>query len=313
MTCRLRILVPLLLGLAVPPVWAQQALIGTYQGAGCVGREKLAAHERWLGRPVDVVLDGPSQESWKLLTGTMQWLSRCWAGSGKRMVLSLPMLPKDGVSTLAEGAAGKYDDSIREVARALIEHGHADTIVRIGFEFNGYWFHWNSLKEPEAWKAYWRRIVKVMRAVPGAKFEFDWSPIIGPGQPSPEPAYPGDDVVDYIGADVYNGNWNPDMTPAQRWGHLREAPFGLKWHLRFAAARGKRISFPEWGTGTRPDGHGGGDDPVFMREMVDWIRSQPVAYHIYWDYPADDYNGRLSDGSQPKAEAVFLDAFGRRR
>lgn len=313
MTRMRRALSSLVLALMVPAAWAQQALIGTYQGAGCTGRDKLAAHERWLGRPVDVFLDGPSQESWKLLTGTMRWLSKCWVGTGKRMVLSLPMLPHDGTSTLADGAAGKYDDSIREVAEALIEHGRADAIVRIGFEFNAPWFHWNALKEPDAWKAYWRRIVKVMRGVPGAKFQFDWSPIIGPGQASPEAAYPGDDVVDYIGADVYNGNWNPELTPAQRWQNMVDAPVGLKWHERFAAAHRKPMTFPEWGTGTRPDGHGGGDDPLFVEKMAAWIRAHQVAYHIYWDYPADDYNGRLSDGSKPAAEAAFLRHFGHKR
>lgn len=103
---------------------------------------------------------------------------------------------------------------------------------------------------------------------------------------------------------------DPKPTPEQVWNWLLNQPYGLKWQRDFALAHGKSISFPEWGTGTRPDGHGGGDDPYFLSHMADWIAANPVAYHIYWDYPAPDYNGRLSDGSQPAAGAVFLQKFG---
>ncbi|MCR5868797.1 glycoside hydrolase family 26 protein [Aquincola sp. J276] len=285
------------------------ALIGTYQGSGCTGRDRLVQHESWLGRPVDLVLDGPAQDSWKSLVATTGWLARCWAPTGRQLVISLPMLPADG-STLSGGAQGDYDDHFRQVAQILRDQGQSGAIIRIGFEFNARWFRWNSLKEPQVWVAYWRRIVATMREVPDTRFRFDWSPIVGAGAASPEPAYPGDDVVDLIGADVYNGNWNPELTPQQRWELLRDAPFGLKWHERFAAAHGKPMSFPEWGTGTRPDGHGGGDDPLFMSRMVEWIAAHPVAYHIYWDYRARDYDGKLSDGRQPQSEAVFLKAYG---
>lgn len=291
--------------------WAAEApLLGTYQGAGCTGRDRVPGHEAWLGRKVDVVLDGPTQDSWATVISTTKWIARCWRGTGKTLIFSLPMLPKDGRSTLVAGAQGAYNEQVRQVAMALVENGQADAVIRIGWEFNASWFRWNSLKEPEAWKAYWRQMVETMRSVPGAQFQFDWCVIVHAGAPSPEPAYPGDDVVDIIGADVYNGNWNPALSAEQRWRLLLNAPYGLEWHRRFAAARGKAMSFPEWGTGTRPDGHGGGDDPVFMNNMVQWIQSNPVRYHIYWDYKAPDYDGRLSGGQRPLAEAVYLKAFG---
>jgi hypothetical protein len=70
------------------------------------------------------------------------------------------------------------------------------------------------------------------------------------------------------------------------------------------------MSFPEWGTGTRPDGHGGGDDPYFIQQMASWIASANVLYHDYWDYPASDYNAKLSDNHQPNAGAMFRQLFG---
>ena len=306
---RLFLLLASLLLLLARAAWAAPEL-GTYQGAGCVGRDRIAAHEKWLGRKVDRVLDGPALDSWSAVVGTTRWITECWRNAGKALTFNVPMMVRDGSTSLADGARGVNDAHFTEIARILVGNGFGSAVIRISPEFNASWFQWTSLKDPTSWKLYWRRIVVAMRAVPGASFRFDWNPILGSGMQSPEPAYPGDDVVDLIGGDVYNGNWNPEATPEQRWSGLRYAPFGLEWHRRFAAAHGKPMSYPEWGTGTRPDGHGGGDDPVFMRGMANWITTNPVAYHIYWDYTAPDYDGRLSDGRQPLAAAVFLSVFG---
>jgi len=43
--------------------------------------------------------------------------------------------------------------------------------------------------------------------------------------------------------------------------------------------------------------------------MAQWIATGDVAYHSYWDYPAPDFNARLSDGHQPRAGAAFLERF----
>jgi len=293
---------------------AADAAVGAYKGAGCTGRDRVTAFESWLGRPAEVVLDGAAQDNWGTMVSSTKWSAQCWRNSGKLLVFSLPMLPKDGGrSTLDAGARGAYNDYIRQMAQALVDQGHGNAVVRIGWEFNASWFSWNSLKNPEAWKAYWRQIVTTMRAVPGAQFQFDWCFIVHSSAPSPEPAYPGDEYVDIIGADVYNGNWNPQLTAEQRWRMVLKGTYGLEWHRKFAAAHGKQMSYPEWGTGTRPDGKGGGDDAVFMRNMAQWISSNPVKYHVYWDYKSPDYDGRLSNGSQPQSEAEFLKAFGGRR
>lgn len=294
---------------AAPPV----AALGAYIGPGCNGGKRLAAYEAWLGRPVDQVLDALSTHSWKEMEGSALWAAGCWSRSERTLVLSVPMLPNDRQSTFEAGARGDYDDTFRAIARVMVKRGYATSVIRIGWEFNAGWFPWSALKQPAAYVAHWRRIVEVMRSVPGADFRFDWCPVVVAGVASPEAAYPGDDVVDIVGADVYNQNWDPQVVTAeQRWQRLLDAPFGLKWHRRFAAAHGKPMSYPEWGTGTRPDGHGGGDDAYFVRQMAAWIAANPVVYHNYWDYPAKDYNGHLSDHSKPAAEAAFLTAFGAR-
>lgn len=287
------------------------APFGVYLGAGCDGRNRLAQFKQWAGREPDFVIEFLAQNSWDAMASAAGWAAKCWQQAGQRVVFSMPMLPKDGVSSFDAGIRGDYDEKIANVVRQLIRQGYGGATIRLGWEFNANWYAWSSTKHPQLFVSYWRRMVQVIRSVPGAQFRFDWNPIVGPGVNSPEPAYPGDDVVDVIGADVYNNNYFPPGTTAeQRWAALRDSPYGLRWHRDFARKRGKPMSFPEWGTGTRPDGHGGGDDPVFMRGMTEWIGTHPLEYHAYWDYPAPDYNARLSDGSKPQAAEIFLRAFG---
>ncbi len=297
------------LGVASGAGAASSAPLGVYLGPGCSGAARVSEFQTWLGRRLERASDFFSDHSWFELTKAAQRSARCWAPTGLAMSFGLPMLPKDSGATLALGARGDYDAHFAKVAEALIANGQADAVIRIGWEFNHGWFTWRAAADPAAWVIYWRRIVTAMRAVPGARFRFDWCPGWSKGQIAPPEVYPGDEYVDIIGMDVYNSSWHP-VTPEQRWQSKLNAPFGLKWQKEFALAHGKPMSYPEWGTGTRPDGHGAGDDAHFIRQMAAWIDAAPVAYHNYWDFRAPDYDARLSDGSKPQAAAAFLDSLG---
>ena len=120
-----------------------------------------------------------------------------------------------------------------------------------------------------------------------------------------------DDVVDVIGMDVYAEEWNDvNADPVQRFRSYVEQPFGLKWHRDFARERGKPISYPEWGVGDKPGGHGVGDDPVFIAGMADWFEEAKPLYQSYWDVRASDYNARMSDFQFPAAAEMFQRRFG---
>jgi len=291
--------------------WPSMAApLGVYQGNGCTGVKQLDKFVEWFGQKPDIALDFFAPDSWESMTNDAVWAMECWKKAAIPIVFSLPMLPK-GAYTLTEGSVGSYDEAFVRLAKAMVEHGYGSAIVRIGWEFNGGWFVWAAKRDPVSWKAYWRRVVTAMRSVPGAKFRFDWCSTEGENQIRPDSVYPGDDVVDIIGMDVYNQTWDKNVsTPQQRWSELLDQPYGLKWQRDFARAHNKPMSFPEWGTGTRPDGHGGGDDPNFVEEMAKWIADNNVAYQSYWDYPASDYNARLSDGHQPLAGSAYQKAFG---
>lgn len=294
----------ILLGLSVAAaVGAAPAKLGVYQGAGCTGVQRMPQFANWLGRTPDVVLEFIS---WEVLAKGGTWAVNCWKKAGyESVVFSMPMLPGGKRATLADGAAGRFDDLFRRYGAELVQHGYADSVIRIGWEFNFNWYPWAASRDPQSWVAYWRRIVSVLRSVPGQNFKFDWCPAAG-GSFKVESVYPGDDVVDIVGMDFYNVPVDRQaLTPEQRWESRMNMKYGLQWHRDFAAQHGKRLSYPEWGTGKRKDGTGGGDDPYFIERMAQWIAGNDVAYHDYWDYTAKDFNAKLSDNHQPNAAAAF--------
>lgn len=304
------------LALLGPPALAQQlAPMGAYRGAGDTGVKGLLATEAWLGRPLPRALDflyftrwgdGSTAQTPVSLGG---WAIGQWGKQSRKMTFGVPMTIQG--TPLAEVASGAHDDAYLYLAKTLVAKGMADAILRIGWEFNGGWYAWAAAPKPADWIAAFQRIVTVMRTAPGQAFRIDWNPAAGYlGLPA-EKVWPGDAYVDIVGLDVYCQWWDArdQNDPARRWNTLLTQDHGLQWHRAFAAAHGKPMSFPEWGVGTRPDGHGCGDDPYFVQQMLAWISANNVAYHNLWDYPASDYSARLSDNSKPLAGAALLQGY----
>ncbi len=102
---------------------------------------------------------------------------------------------------------------------------------------------------------------------------YDWCPGWGPQDSPADLAYPGDDVVDYIGLDVYD--FKHEGSVEERWNTFYlKAPFGLEWHRDFAARHGKPMSYPEWGVGNF------GDNPYFIQQMHDWFVREPAEHRL---------------------------------
>lgn len=281
---------------------------GVYAGAGCTGSAEVPTFEQLIGRPVDIVLEFLAYDTWDSMISACGWATGCWKAVGrKNLVVSIAMLVKAGAPTLAQGAAGQFDGHYKDLARKLIENDYGNSVVRIGWEFNGGWYPWTARGHTEDFKGCWRRIALAMRSIPGAHFRFDWcaTTIEGPTAD----AYPGDDVVDIVGLDVYDQSFPQIDDPARRWQFLLTRENGLNWHRDFAQAHGKPRSFPEWGVGNRPDGHGGGDDPLYIRNMLAWFKQGgPVDYACYWNYRAPDFDAKLTDGRMPRSADALRDA-----
>lgn len=285
------------------PLW------GSYGGPACHAQERLQRFDGLIGSPQTVVVDFLAADSWLAMVSTAKLVTRCHpAGQGRRLVVSVPLLPRTDADKLDQVAQGGHDADFAAIARVLVDSGHRDAIVRLGWEFNGGWFPWRAKGREDLWKAAWRRAVGAMRSAQGQAFLFDWTYTLSDHDATPfERAYPGDDVVDVIGADFYHQTWFQDSPSEQlRWQRYLQSPRGLNWLSQFASARGKWISLPEWATGYRPDGHGGGDSPAFVASTLRWIDQNRVLYHAYWNYPAKDYRAELSADDLQGARAAYV-------
>lgn len=300
-----------LVGLLLGNAGAQtgpKALWGSYGGPPCYGDARIQWMEALVGQRQSVVLDFLASDGWQEMVGTAHLLVKCHpAANGRRLVVSLPMVPRNDPAALDQVARGAHRHVFEKIARALVAGGHGHAIVRLGWEFNGNWYAWASRGREDAWKEAWRSIVTAMRSVEGQAFLFDWTYAMSDNDPYPvEKAYPGDDVVDVIGADLYNQTWRTDKpSPEQRWLRFVQAPRGLDWLGLFAGQRGKWMSLPEWGTGYRADGHGAGDSPEFVRNALRWVARNRVLYQAYWNYPAKDFRAELRADDLAQSRAAY--------
>jgi len=290
---------------------AQATEFGAYVGAGCDGAKRIEEFERFADRKLERTVDALNQTNWAELESSIDWVIGCWDRLPIKLTLSVPMLTRDGSATLAEGAGGKYDATFKRIAETLVSHGRADATIRIGWEFNGHWQPWSASTDPQSFVTYFRRIVGLMRAVENQRFSFEWCPNHGRHEMAPTEAYPGDDVVDVIGMDVYDEYWNPlESNASVRWTSYLYQPYGLIWHRDFAIQHRKHLAYSEWGTGTNAHGSGGGDNPVFIRGMASWFAETKPLYQSYWDNPSPEFNTMLSNRQFPRSAAEYVKQFG---
>ncbi|MET8628419.1 glycosyl hydrolase [Kitasatospora sp. NPDC004669] len=226
------------------------------------------------------------------------WSQWRLADPSRMLVLGVPMLVPgeanvpDGevAGLLAQGSHGDFDSHFLRLARRLVALGGSDTVITLGWEMNGVTYTHRCKPDPAAWKAYWRRIVGVMRSVPGQRFRFDFAPSRGLDAIPWTKCYPGDDVVDIIGMDSY------DQPAGSTFDDYVREPYGLQDQVEFAARRGKPVSYPEWGLFRN------GDNPEFVRRMVDWMRTHDTAYQTVTDYCP---HGFFQCRSNPRSTAAF--------
>lgn len=320
------------------------ARLGTFQGA--TGTDGIDAFGRWLGRDLDTALTFLDYDTWEDIEGP-SWFVEPWrqwmaAADGRTLVVSVAMLPgpwaDDDVvaGELRAGAAGEYDQHFRTLARRLVANGMGGAILRIGWEANGGWYRWRASPDADAWVQYFRRIVDAMRTIEGSAFTIDWTVSVPVEVRSAVPFYPGDDVVDIVGVDVYDKSWQDDTYPYPPGANEHERRLrqdrvwstildggdigeGLDHWAKFADEHGKSLSVPEWGVVDLVDAgeqRGGLDNPSFVDRMADWIESHPVQYHVYfeWDSGSDGGDHRLSvaDTAFPQAAQAFRRLFGGR-
>jgi hypothetical protein len=302
------------------PRSAQSVPFGVYVGSG--DPSGVASFAAATGTHPAYASDYlPKDEGWAGISNdsTVSWITSQWRGSGYTLILGVPIIPTDASGnaqgTLAAGAAGQYNSYYVTLADSLVSGGAPNAVLRLGWEFTGNWYPWQVTDATDAanYAAYFRNIVTSMRSVPGQSFKFVWNPNAGNSFGSaytPAQAYPGSAYVDYVGIDVYDESWSTPATPQNAWANQLSQSWGLNWLAGFAAAEGKPMVFPEWGTDITSDGHGMGDDPYFIDQFANWIVQNNVAWTSYFDFDASDGSHDLLDGQFNSSLAAFRVAFG---
>lgn len=281
--------------------------IGVFRGSG----NPTGVHDfeaaALNGHRVPLVLEHSAFTTWDDVQSP-GWFLSLWQGTGYKLAISTDPMPNG--TTLQAAARGDYNGYWRVQLQKFVDYGFADAVLRVAHEMNCCYI-WNAANDPAAYVGMFRQYVSVARSIPGEQFLFDWNPILGGTSVTPEQAYPGDDVVDIIGLDVYDDAiYGAD--PAVRWNGMVGAYYGLQWQADFAAVHGKLMSFPEWGVNNRPGlpDRSGGDNPYFVHQMAAWIAGHNALYAVSYNDNNCCYESDMLDGNFPLSLAAFRDEFG---
>ena len=303
-------------GTTTPP---SSLLTGAYVGAA--DPSGLSAFDATTGTHSSIAVDYLAyNRGWDGMdgaNGSNAWLFQdAWSNSGYQLSLGVPIIPSDSsgnpVGTLAEGASGAYNSYFVTLAQNLVAAGESNAYLRLGWEFDGSWYAWNATNPTDEanFAAYFRQIVTAMRSVAGENFKFVWNPDADTFTNSGYDvalAYPGSAYVDVIGLDAYDQVWLSNaQTPANAWNQAIGPE--LNAAHAFAASQGRPLALTEWGSIIRSDGHGLGDDPTYINNMIAWMKNpaNDVIFETYFDSGLGSaLDADLTGGEFPASLAAF--------
>jgi beta-mannanase len=127
----------------------------------------------------------------------------------------LAQINPTGVS-LAAISAGKYDSYLSSYADAVLSYRNP-VILGFGHEMNGYWYSWGYRQTtPAVFVAAWRHIVTLFRKLGARNVIWLWTVNIvatSGGIRYPDPWWPGNKYVNWVGIDGYYYNSSLTFDP----------------------------------------------------------------------------------------------------
>ena len=232
----------------------------------------------------------------------------------RQLVLQENLIPKnledvnDPLKWEKSCAAGDYKGHATQLGASLVAAGLANSVIRLGSEGNGTWeadFMGTRKVEQNLWARCFASEVTGLRRATGEHFLIDWNPNACVGNYPYANYYPGNAYVDILGLDLYDvGCLTP--TTSLTFSQLANEPAGLTLFERFANAKGKPMSFPEWGLSTIPSG----DDPGYIDGIGSVVAKGDFAFETYFD-AVGIHTKALPLGSRtPRSLAAFRTWFG---
>lgn len=284
--------------------------------------ENIEQFEAWRGRKLDLVTCYANYFGKFSEVANSGW-NVSYEGPGRRLCFGVPLGGND--VSVDQIIAGTGDSTYSDLAELLIKYHRDNAIIRIGWEADipGNWAWHRNADNCEEFKKAWRHVRDIFASY-SKDFKFTFEGSVGSrleGASDNEAwlrlAYPGDDVVDLIGCDVYNfydtkvnsdgSGWNTILNPS--WG------IGLQDIADFTREHHKGLIIPEWGLHSV---QGPGDVPQFIENMYNFFKSNEdiMAAECYFNEP-DPYikNALWTDGEPPqvpKSAAKYLELFGKK-
>lgn len=297
-------------GLGIPE--AEASLSGLGWASGC-GSSGVAEFERYRGRKVDTVTCWCPRGSWSSMVQVPYSLMR---SSPARFSIGMAVLPDTHSAVRNPGnwrlaARGAFDQYYNQFARNLAATGRRDSIVRIGWEINRE-FPWYGGSDPQGFKDTFRRVADILRKY-NSSVQIEWCNIKkGSQRGSVLSLYPGDDAVDIVSVDYYDG-W-PANNTQQIWNSMYNAeynggPWGIGSWLDFARSRGKKLAVPEWGI-MIGNGPGTKDNPFYIQKMYEFF-SRNRAWLAYENYFNQKRQHQLTPQNvNPRSAAMYRSLWG---
>ena len=268
----------------------------------------LTAQEQWLGSKFDFIIafaeKSNAANSWSQnLSDTVTEIANL-SPAQRDIHWAIPVCT--GVEPIAQTISGQHDSVISEIAKAIAASSTAQKIhIRIGWEANfGVAYPWGaSIVTEEEYKAAFIRVSSIFKGV-DSRFTVAYCPSTRVDTAWPfESLYPGNSYVDVIGMDAYLlSSEKGSMTNSEHSGFMFSGPCGINRFADFAAKVGKPLAINEWGVNY--------DNPEHIGRMADFIRSNNVAYHAYWDQNNGAFTCKLSADQWPLAAYEFVKNFG---
>lgn len=283
-------------GKSIEEYGIQRDVFGTWMGRSSW---KDIANANWL---------------WAKESGVPDWKANHF---DRAIDVGTPLIPTDSSDDyngmLKEVILGKRDATYISLGRNLAKYGTKTVFSRLWWEFNIAPIKEDSTLFVKAW----RRAVPLIRqgfneaAQKGQRLFIVWC--TNSGSPYPESYYPGDDVVDIIGSDVYGWVWgNADPTVKKMLGHIFNDNYTLNWLADFANKHQKPTCIGEWGNvgkkGNKEHvGHGCGDCPEYIDAIYDWTKKCKYGCRYVCYFNLSDGGVMITLDQTPKSLARLKD------
>lgn len=294
--------------------------IGIKTGPQSEFGRKAREYEQQLGRRIDGFLLFPWDGDWNAVAsgGNMPLeAQRVLDGLGHPYQPEWSQVLFPGSSSYDDALSGRGDDAMYRFGRTICEWQKSripslrEVMVRLGWEMNVGGYRWacadgdtsrgTERKFADVYRRWTTQLRRAAREVYGDEraMVMIWCPNSFAHSWDPFSCYPGDDVVDVIGCDLYSNIKYTHPDPVRQFEIIvHEKRFSTHHLFTEAIRRGKRRMLNEFGTGVDGD-----DNAPFIRKIWDYCLKMGVEYVCYWEEHSA-YNGQLlfneGGGSYPR-------------